>query len=133
MRSHYKAYKKVGQINASVIERLGISVDGSVYASPGVINHIKRHHGKQLTRRVKENLLQVIGRVIEEPDYVGIDKKRGKIGALELIKKIDAVILVGLEIDLDDNYIYVSTLYPITDSKVNNKIYSGRIIPYEAI
>ena len=122
MRSHYKAYKKVGQINTSVIERLDFPIDGSVYASPGVINHIKRHHGKQLTRKV-----------IENPDYVGIDKKRGKIGALELIKKVDAMILVGLEIDLEDNYIYVSTLYPITNSKINNKIYSGRIIPFAAI
>ncbi len=133
MRSHYKAYKKVGQINTSVIERLDFPIDGSVYASPGVINHIKRHHGRQLTRKVKENLLQVIGSVIENPDYVGIDKKRGKIGALELIKKVDAMILVGLEIDLEDNYIYVSTLYPITNSKINNKIYSGRIIPFAAI
>ena len=133
MRSYYKAYRKVGRINASLAGKLGFSFDGSVYASPGVLSHIKKHHGRQLTRMVKDNLIKVIESIIEEPDYIGVDKKRGHKGALELIKKVDAMILVGLEIDLEDNYIYVSTLYPITNSKINNKIYSGRIIPFAAI
>lgn len=133
MRSCYKAYKKVGRINASLAKKLEFSFVGNVYASPGVINHIKKHHGKQLTRRVKDNLLKVIESIIEEPDYIGVDKKRGMNGALELIKKIDTTLLLGLEVDLEEEYIYVSTLYPITKSKINNKIYSGRIIKYKEL
>lgn len=131
MRSYYKAYKKVGRINASLAKKLGFSFDGSVYASPGVLSHIKKHHGKQLTRMVKDNLINVIESIIQEPDYIGVDKRRGKKGALELIKKVDSTLLLGLEVDLDEEYIYVSTLYPITKSKINNRIYSGRIIKYE--
>ena len=131
MRSYYKAYKKVGRINASLAEKLGFSFDGSVYASPGVLSHIKKHHGKQLTKMVKDNLINVIESILEKPDYIGVDKKRGKKGALELIKKVDSTLLLGLEVDLDEEYIYVSTLYPITKSKINNRIYSGRIIKYE--
>jgi len=131
MRSYYKAYRKVGRINASLAGKLGFSFDGSVYASPGVLNHIKRHHGKQLTRMVKDNLLQVIESIIEEPDYIGVDKKRGINGSLELIKKVDTTLLLGLEVDMDEQYIYVSTLYPITKSKIDNRIYSGRITRFK--
>ena len=131
MRSYYKAYKKVGQINASLAGKLGFSFDGSVYASPGVLSHIKKHHGRQLTRRVKDNLLKVIESILEQPDYIGVDRKRGSKGALELIKKVDTTLLLGLEVDLEEEYIYVSTLYPITKSKIDNRIYSGRIIRYK--
>ena len=131
MRSYYKAYRKVGRINASLAGKLGFSFDGSVYASPGVLSHIKKHHGRQLTRRVKDNLLKVIESILEQPDYIGVDRKRGSKGALELIKKVDTTLLLGLEVDLEEEYIYVSTLYPITKSKIDNRIYSGRIIRYK--
>ena len=131
MRSYYKAYRKVGRINASLAGKLGFSFDGSVYASPGVLSHIKKHHGRQLTRRVKDNLLNVIESILEQPDYIGVDRKRGSKGALELIKKVDTTLLLGLEVDLEEEYIYVSTLYPITKSKIDNRIYSGRIIRYK--
>ena len=131
MRSYYKAYRKVGRINASLAGKLGFSFDGSVYASPGVLSHIRKHHGRQLTRMVKDNLIKVIESIIDEPDYIGVDRKRGSKGALELIKKVDTTLLLGLEVDLDEEYIYVSTLYPITKSKIDNRIYSGRIIRYK--
>ncbi|MGG7176052.1 PBECR2 nuclease fold domain-containing protein [Clostridium paraputrificum] len=131
MKGYYKAYRKVGQINTSVAERLGFEFDGYVYASPGVINHIKKHHGKQLTKKVKENLLKVIEDIIEYPDYIGIDRRRGKLGAIEFVKKIDNMLLLGLEVDLEEEYIYVATLYPITKSKINSRLFNGRLIIYE--
>jgi len=131
MGSYYKAYKKIGQINTSLAERLGFSFDGSVYASPGVINHIRKRHGKQLTKQVKGNLLETMEFIIQEPDYIGVDKSRGEIGALEFIKKIDNTLLLGLEVDLEKKYIYVSTLYPITRGKINNKIFSGRVVKFK--
>ena len=131
MRSYYKTYRKGGRIKASLAGKLGLSFDGSVYASPGVLSHIKKHHGRQLTRRVKDNLLKVIESILEQPDYIGVDRKRGSKGALELIKKVDTTLLLGLEVDLEEEYTYVSTLYPITKSKIDNRIYSGRIIRYK--
>ena len=133
MRSYYKAYKKVGRIKTSLANRLGFAFDGSVYASPGVIKHIKKRHGKQLTRKVKENILSVIRSIIEDPDYIGVDNSRGRVGALEFIKKIDNTLLLGLEVDLDEEYIYVATLYPITQGKIDSRIYSGKIYRYEEL
>lgn len=129
MRSHYKAYIKVGRINTSLAKRVGFLFGGIVYASPGVINHIKKRHGKQLTRKVKENLVDIMRYIISSPDYIGIDNKRG--GALELIKKVDNTILLAIEVDLEGKYIYVSTMYPITQSKISNRLYSGRFIKYD--
>ena len=37
-----------------------------------------------------------------------MNKKRKESGALELVKKIDAYIMVVLEVDLNNNYIYVN-------------------------
>ncbi|PRR84132.1 hypothetical protein CLVI_04300 [Clostridium vincentii] len=129
--SYYKAYKKIGQINTSLAEKLGFSFDGNVYASPGVISHIRKRHGKQLTKRVKCNMLETMEKIIQDPDYIGINKRRGQGGALEFIKKVDSTLLLGLEVDLEKKYIYVATMYPITKGKIDNRIFSGRLVSFE--
>lgn len=133
LRSYYKAYKKVGQIENSLAEKLGFAFDGSVYISPGVIKHIKKRHGKQLSKKVKENLLCVIEDIINSPDYIGIDSNRGEVGALEFVKKVDNTLLLGLEVDMEEKYIYVATLYPITKEKINARLYNGRLVEFEKI
>jgi len=134
MRREYKAYKKVGKIKISISELLELDLPRIVYASPGVINHIKKRHGRQLTKKMKDNIIEIIERVIKEPEYVGLDYSRVDGGAIELIKKVDNIILLlGLEIDLEEQYIYVATMYPITLSKMNSRIYRGRLLKVENI
>ncbi len=129
MKREYKAYKKVGKIKISISELLELNLPRIVYASPGVINHIKKRHGRQFTKKIKDNIIDIIEKVIKEPEYVGLDYGRGTGDSLELVKKIDNIILLlGLEFDLEDNYIYVATMYPITLSKMNARIYRGRLI-----
>jgi hypothetical protein len=132
MKREYKAYKKVGKIKISISELLELNLPRIVYASPGVINHIKKRHGRQLTKKIKDNIIDIIEKVIKDPQYVGLDYMRGNGGSLELVKKIDNIILLlGLEVDLEDRYIYVATMYPITLSKMNARIYKGRLIKVE--
>ena len=132
MKREYKAYKKVGKIKSSISDLLELDLPKMVYASPGVINHIKKRHGRQLTKKMKENIMEIIEKVIEEVEYVGLDYKRGNGGSLELVKRIDNIILLlGLEIDSNEQYIYVATMYPITLSKMNARIYRGRLIKIE--
>ena len=51
-----------------------------------------------------------------------------------MIKKVDNIILLlGLEIDLEEQYIFVATMYPITLSKMNSRIYRGRLLKIENI
>ena len=47
MKKEYKAYKKVGKIRNSISELLELELPRTVYASPGVINHIKKRHGME--------------------------------------------------------------------------------------
>lgn len=134
MRREYKAYKKVGKIIDSVSELLELDFATTVYASPGVINHIKKRHGKQLTKRIKDNIIDTMEKIIKNPDYFGLDCKRGNGGSLELIKKIDNIILLlGLEIDMEGEYIYVATMYPISESKMNARIHRGRLVEFDSM
>ena len=131
MRNEYKAYKKVGKLKKSISELLKLDFSPIVYASPGVIRHIKKRHGKQLTKKVKENIIETIEIIMKNPDYFGLDYMGGNGGSLELVKKIDNILLLGLDVDLEDKYIYVATIYPITESKLNARIHSGRLIAVE--
>ena len=134
MKREYKAYKKVGKIKISISDLLEIDLPRIVYASPGVINHIKKRHGRQFTKKMKDNIIDIIEKVIKEPEYVGLNSRRGNGGSLELIKKVDNIILLlALEIDSEEQYIYVATMYPITLSKMNARIYRGRLMKIEDI
>lgn len=134
MRKDYKAYKKVGKIKETISENLKLSIPKTVYASPGVINHIKKRHGKQFTKKFKDNIIDIVERIIKNPDYVGFEYDRRNTQAIDLVKKIDNVIvLLGLEIDIEDEYIYVATMYPLTESKLSSRIYSGRLVKVDHI
>lgn len=129
MRKEYKAYKKVGKLQNSIGELLELDFPKVVYASPGVIKHIKKRHGKQLTKKIKDNIIEIVEKIIKEPDYFGISNKKNLVKSIELIKSIDNIeLLLGLEIDAADEYIYVATLYPITIGKLNSKLFKGNIV-----
>jgi len=132
MKREYKAYKKVGKIKISISELLELELPRTVYASPGVINHIKKRHGRQFTKKMKENIIDIIEKIIKDPEYVGLDYRTVAGGSIELVKSIDNIILLlGMEIDLEDQYIYVATMYPITFSKMNARICRGRLVKVE--
>ena len=133
MRSYYKAYRKVGKIETSLSERFGLMCCGFVYISPGVIRHIISRHSKQLSRNVKDNLINVIENILKDPDYVGKKVSGNNKLTIEFIKKIDSLLLLGMEIDEEEGYIYVSTLYPVTKSKINNKMYGGKILSCSSV
>lgn len=131
MESKFCTYKRVGYFRSKMANVLGVSYSGIVYASPGVLKHIKNRHGKQLSKKVITNILEVIKKIINEPDYIGIYKLSDSRVCIEIIKKIDVNILVGIEVDAEKDYIYVCTMYPITDSKIKSKLYSGKLIEWK--
>lgn len=127
MESKFNAYKRVGYFRERMAKFLGVDFTGTIYASPGVIKHIKKRHGKHLKRRVYNNIIEVMRDILNSPDYIGVYKEVEGGISVELIKEVDGNILVGIEIDEENEYIYVSTMYPITDAKINSKLYSGRL------
>ena len=128
MESKFCTYKRVGYLRQKVAKELGIEFTGVIYASPGVLKHIIKRHGRQLDRQTRNGILDWMKKILEEPDYVGIYKNEGGQTAVEFIKSVYTNLLLGVELDEENQYIYVTTMYPITDKKIENRIYSGKLI-----
>lgn len=93
-----------------------------IYRSKGLPAHlIKRNHFVCLKH------IDDIPDIIKNPDYVGINPNESD-NTIELIKVLDKNILVGIKLNTDENYLYVSTMYDIQESKLIRRLHSGRII-----
>lgn len=96
---------------------------GRVYAAPGVFKHIRRQHNGSkknktpLSECILEDLEGAMRIILNNPDYVGEHFEKPGV-CLELVKVIDDNILLALEFDIRDSYIYVSSLYPILNGKL---------------
>lgn len=133
MESRFCTYKRVGYLKRRIANKLGIEFTGVIYASPGVLKHIMKRHGKQLDKRTRESILDWMKKILEDPDYIGIYKNDKGQTAVEFIKIVYTNLLLGVELDEKHEYIYVTTMYPITDKKIENKIYSGKLIDIKEI
>jgi hypothetical protein len=119
-------YTHVGTITEQIANIKKFKYPGDVYAAPGIIKHIKKHRNK-FSEAILNDLLGTMRSILNNPDYVGCDPSEEGT-SLELIKKIDDNILIALQFDITDNYIYVASLYPVTESKINNRLHSNRIV-----
>lgn len=125
MKVDLSKYTVVGFIDKDLATIANCSCTGEIYAAPGVVKHIKKRHSNELSEDVLSNIINTIKSILECPEYIGIHPK--KIGtSIEFVKKIDNNILVATELDIKDNYIYVASMYPINQSKIDNRIHSGR-------
>ena len=128
MNSKFSTYKRVGYLRQNIADELGIEFTGAIYASPGVLKHIRKRHGKQLDKKIKNNIFDFMKVILNEPDYIGVYRSdKGNI-SIEFIKKMYFNLLLGVEVDEDNKYIYVSTMYPINDTKIKNRVYYGKLI-----
>ena len=128
MESRFCTYKRVGYLRERVAYELGIEFTGVIYASPGVLKHIIKRHGRQFDKRTRTGILEWMKKILDDPDYIGIYKNDEGQTAIEFIKKAYTNLLLGVEVDEEKQYIYVTTMYPITDMKIENRIYSGKLI-----
>ena len=128
MESRFCTYKRVGYLRERVAYELGIEFTGVIYASPGVLKHIIKRHGRQFDKRTRTGIFEWMKKIIDDPDYIGIYKNDEGQTAIEFIKKAYTNLLLGVEVDEEKQYIYVTTMYPITDRKIENRIYSGKLI-----
>lgn len=128
MEDKFYTYKRVGYFKNGVALNLGIKFTGTIYASDGAIKHIKKRHGNHLNKKVIENLFDYMKEIIDSPDYIGVFKEQDDWIRVEFIKKFDSYILIGIDIREKVDYIYVSTMYPISERKIYNKLYSGKLL-----
>ena len=96
---------KVGEYNSKFNDILGINIQKlEIYRSKGLPSHIvKRKHYKCL------KYIDYIPDIISEPDYIGVN------------------VMIGIKLDTEGEYLYVSTMIDIQESKIERRLYSGRI------
>lgn len=119
-------YTLIGIVTKEIANIKNFKYPGNVYVAPGLIKHIQKHKN-EFSEDVLKDLFGTMKSVLNTPDYVGCDPKEEGT-SLELIKKIDDNILIALQFDITDNYIYVASLYTVTDAKIHNRLYSKRLI-----
>ena len=47
--------------------------------------------------------------------------------SIELIKRYADNVMIGIKLDTEGEYLYVSTMIDIQESKIERRLYSGRI------
>ncbi|MBE6964468.1 MAG: hypothetical protein IJN09_00315 [Oscillospiraceae bacterium] len=99
---------------------LGVSLpELNIVQSTGLEKHISKRHPNCL------KYLDKTEEIISAPDYIGTNPRES--GSFELIKQYDDNILIGIKLDIKNNYYYVATLHDIKQSKINNRLFSGRL------
>lgn len=113
---------KVGTYKQIFNELLGVSLKiRTIYCSEGLVAHLRsRKHFSAL------KYIDNIPDIIADPDYIGINP-RESVDSIELIKRYEENIIIGIKLDIDRDYYYVSTMYEIQDSKIKRRLHSGRI------
>ena len=119
----YNKLLKVGKYNQQFNDILGINISNfDIYRSSGLPAHmLKRHHEKCL------KYIDYIPDIIKEPDYIGINPHETEVQSIELIKRYNDNILIGIKLDKDNDYLYVSTMHDIPESKIQRRLFSGRL------
>lgn len=110
----------VGEYQESFNEQLEISLPaGIIYRSSRLINHIQRRHPAFV------EYMDKLPEILSEPDYIGQNPKEPN--SIELVKMFEDNILVAVKLDTKKDYLYVASLYDISDGKLHNRIHSGRL------
>ena len=114
---------KVGEYNVYFNKLLGIDIHiKDIFRSKGLPSHMINHkHGNCL------KYIDYISEIIEAPDYIGINPNEKNGESFELIKRYKDNVLIGIKINKDGDYLYVSTMHDIQESKIQRRLHSGRL------
>jgi hypothetical protein len=112
---------KVGEYVEKFNIMLNLSLPiGDICVYPGVEKHVNKKHSEYL------QYLDKISLIISNPDYIG--KHPTIPNSIELIKVFDENILVSVNLDEVEGYLYVSSLYDVKESKIKRRLHSGRLL-----
>lgn len=95
-----------------------------IYESVGLKKHIEKRHPECLP------YLPMIPDIIDSPDYIGVNPNE-TVQSFELVKVLHENIQIGIKLDVKKNYLYVATLYTITEGKLQHGIRNGRLKKFD--
>ena len=114
--------QKVGRYKPEFNEILGLNMEElDIYQSDGLPTHMKKRKHFECLKHIDD-----IPEIIKSPDYIGINPNES-VTSIELIKRYDDNVLIGIKLDGSGDYMYVSTMYNIQESKITRRLNSGRI------
>jgi len=118
-----KKLLKVGEYKKEFNDILGTDIElQEIYRSSGLPAHmVKRKHYKCL------KYIDFISDIISEPDYIGVNPNENGGQSIEFVKRYEINVLVGVKLDIDDNYLYVATMHDVQESKIKRRLHSGRL------
>ena len=117
--------KIVGVLQSKINQLLNINLPiTEIYVFPGLRKHILLKH---------KNCIKYLGDIniiIQEPDYIGVNPNEQN--SVEYVKILDNNILVSVNLstDSDENYLFVSSIYDISNAKLQNRIHSKRLVKF---
>lgn len=119
---------KIGELSQKVIDilKLDLKPQNINIWSTRLSEHCEKHKDEYSSPTSYNNAIKSIPVIISNPDYVGLHKN----GNIQYIKRLDDISLVGIKIIKGDNGLLFRTIYPISETKLNNSIKSGKFIPY---
>lgn len=116
---------EVGIYSQKFNDILGISIPcKKILQSDGLIVHLIKHKHTACIP-----YLQRIPEIIIRPDFIGCNPSIPD--SIELVKRYRMNILLAICLDESEDYLYVSSLYSINESKVINRISGGRLKKFE--
>lgn len=92
---------------------------GEIMQSAGLASHVQKHHPDETGN------IALVPSIISNPDYVGHNPKEP--GSIELVKVLDANVMVCVKLDSSHGYHYVASVYEISSGKLTNRLNSGRL------
>ena len=95
---------------------------GPIYQDPGLLKHVQRRHPGT------ERNVALIPQIIASPDYVGKHPKEPN--SIELIKTFSDNVMVCIKLDISGDYLYVASVFEVSNKKISNRLYSGRLKKY---
>ena len=114
---------KVGEYNQKFNDILNCNLPVvDIIQSTGLEIHIRKRHPNCI------NYLENIEEIIKSPDYIGTNKKEPN--SIELVKCYDENIQIAIKLDKDSNGLYVASLYNVKNSRIQQRLHSGRLKPF---
>ena len=92
---------------------------GPIYQSYGLKSHILKRHPNELDN------LDHVPSIILDPDYIG--KHPTEPDSIELVKVLSGNVMVCIKLDQKEHYLFVASVFEISEGKLQNRINSGRL------
>lgn len=120
---------KIGELTQDMIDILELDLKPqniNVWSSR-IEDHCLKHKDEYSSPTAYNKAVSSIPLIVQKPDFIGLHSKNGNI---QFVKKIDDISLVGIQIVKGSGDLLFRTIFPISETKLENSIKSGKLIPY---